>query len=244
MGWRLSIINRQKKTLKGFYDEIAKRSDGFYNRPGDLAEKFQVFVLRIVVSALYNGGWLLDVGCGRGRYLGQLVDRGFTYVGLDSSKEMLKIAKNKACQRAESSVFLIQGDAEHLPFVNSLFNSVICIDVLHHFTSKDSRKNVVRELARVLKPDGEIVIEMKNKLNLVYWLLSKANPSGTVQPVTPFEIESYLKTFGCVDVRAKGVMFPSPWLSPLVILQASRLDAKRMNETFCGLHSQEACRQK
>jgi len=235
--WRLSTKNRQKKTLKGFYDEIAKRSGGFYNRPGGLAEKFQKSVLRIVVEALCNRGWLLDVGCGRGRYLGQLVGRGFTYVGLDSSKEMLKIAKNKACRRAESSFFLIQGNAEQLPFVDSFFDSVICIDVLHHFTNKDSRKYVVRELARVLKPDGEIVIEMKNKLNLVYWLLSKANPSGTVQTVTPLEIEFYLKTFGCVNVRAKGVMFPTPWLSPLVVLKASRLDAKRANETFCRLHT-------
>lgn len=237
MELRLSNKNRQKKSLKSFYDEIAKRSGGFYNRPGSLAEKFQKSVLRLVIKALCNGGWLLDVGCGRGRYLGQLVGRGFTYVGLDSSKEMLKIAKNKACRRAGSSFFLIQGNAEHLPFVDSFFDSVICIDVLHHFTNKDSRKYVVRELARVLKPDGEIVIEMKNKLNLVYWLLSKTNPSGTVQTVTPLEIEFYLKTFGCVNVCAKGVMFPTPWLSPLVVLKASRLDAKRANETFCSLHT-------
>ena len=216
-----------KKTLKGFYDEAAKRKGGFYSRPGGLAEKLQNLVLRMVINALQNRSLLLDVGCGRGRYLVPLVEHGVTYVGLDSSKEMLKIAKSNIDPLAEPSFFLVQGDLEHLPFANSSFDSAICIDVLHLFTSKNSRKKVVGELMRALKPNGEIVVEIKNKLNFVFWwVLSKTNPPGMVQPVTPMEMKFYLKTIGFNSVQAKGVMFLSPWLSPLVILKASRQGSK------------------
>lgn len=228
----MSIRNRQNRTLKGFYDYVAKHREGFYDKPGGLAEKFQEFVLRQVVDALTSCGWLLDVGCGRGRYFVPLTSQGFTYVGLDASIEMLKIAKSKAKRINESNFFLIQGSARHIPFVDSFFDSVICVDVLHHFIGKDSRKGVIRELTRVLKSNGKIVIEIKNKLNLLYWLMSKANPSRVVQITTPFETSLFLKACGCGDIRAKGVMFPFSALSPLVIFEASRQNSETEKDSL------------
>lgn len=218
----MTIRNRQNRILKGFYDDVAKHRGGLYDKPGGLAEKFQEFVLRQVVGALKSRGWLLDVGCGRGRYFVPLASQGFIYVGLDSSIEMLKIAKSNANKITGTSFFFVQGSAGHIPFVDSFFDSVICVDVLHHFIGKDSRKRVIGELTRVLKSNGKIVIEIKNKLNLIYWLLSKTNPSHVVQTSTPFEARFFLRAFGCSNIRARGVMFPSSTLSPLVIFEASR----------------------
>jgi len=224
--------------LKGFYDDVAEHREGFYDKPGGLAEKFQESVLRQVVNALKSRGWLLDVGCGRGRYFVPLASKALTYVGLDVSIEMLKIAKSNANKITESSIYLIQGSAEHLPFIDSFFGSVICVDVLHHFIGKDSRKRVIGELTRVLKSNGKIVIEIKNKLNLIYWLMSKANPSRVVQISTPFETSFFLKAFGCSNICAKGVMFPSPILSPLVIFEASRQNSR---EDAFPAHGHKEC---
>ena len=210
------------KTLKEYYDKIAEHCSGFYNKPGSLAEKFQNRVLRIVIKMLRSHDKLLDVGCGRGRYFIPLRRAGFMCVGLDVSLGMLKIARNYVNKKEKSDFSLIQCTAELLPFVNASFGSAICIDLLHHLPNKSSREQVIRELARVVKSDGQIVLEIKNRMNIIYWLLSKCSPSPVAETVSISEPIFLLKTLGFNMIETKGVMGPISILSPLVLIIASR----------------------
>ncbi|MDI6854544.1 MAG: class I SAM-dependent methyltransferase [Deltaproteobacteria bacterium] len=87
-------------------------------------------------------GRLLDVGCGNKPYrpyLKQVRD----YIGLD-----YPVTKNIQDFEARPEVF---GDARCLPFAAAVFDSVLCAQMLEHVDRPDQ---VLREIARILKPGG------------------------------------------------------------------------------------------
>lgn len=95
-------------------------------------------------------GKALDTACGTGRYSKTLSDEGFEVTGIDSSKDMLEIAKIKAPQ-----VKFILGDINSIPFEDKSFDLVICALALSHFSSLD---RVIQELSRVLKKGGTLIL--------------------------------------------------------------------------------------
>jgi len=84
-------------------------------------------------------GTLLDVGCGSARMAPLL--RGWSYTGVDSSAEMLRLAKKRAPKAT-----LMQSDIRRLPFENGQFTTALCMEVLRHL---DSYQDVLQELCRV-----------------------------------------------------------------------------------------------
>lgn len=152
----------------------------------------------------------------------RLSKAGITCVGVDVSKGMLKIAKSRLDDRRDLDFSLVQSSASYLPFVGASFGSVICIDLLHHFADRESREQVIGELTRLIKPNGRLVIEVKNKMNIIYWMLSKVNPAPVAETVTLSEPMSILKMLGFNVIETKGVAFPISILSPLVLIIASR----------------------
>lgn len=96
----------------------------------------------------FNHPVVLDVGCGGGFLSNDLAKSGFRVVGLDSSKESLKIARDFD---ATKSVRYEWGDALSLPFAAKTFDVVCAMDFLEHVADP---KRVIREVSRVLKPGG------------------------------------------------------------------------------------------
>jgi len=84
---------------------------------------------------------VLDVGCGKGRQLERLRDRGCRGIGIEPDCNRVNICK-------ERGVSAMVGRAEKLPFENATFDGVICKGVIS-FTEPAA---AFREIARVLKP--------------------------------------------------------------------------------------------
>jgi ubiquinone/menaquinone biosynthesis C-methylase UbiE len=95
-------------------------------------------------------GRLLDAGGGTGRVSQALKDRVSEAVVVDLSSGMLRQAVYK------NDLSTIRSQTELLPFLDQSFDRVIMVDALHHVY--DQRQSI-RELWRVLKPGGRIVIE-------------------------------------------------------------------------------------
>ena len=96
---------------------------------------------------------LLDVGCGTGALL-EAVSRACPatrLTGIDPSSEMLAIARRKLRPAVELRI----GWAEAIPYENEAFDVVVSCSVFHYV-----RQPVValREMLRVLKPDGSLII--------------------------------------------------------------------------------------
>ena len=99
----------------------------------------------------------LDVGCGTGRLLAFLHDAwpGMKFTGLDLSPPYLAEARRLIGRTAR--VKLIEGAAEKLPFDDASLDLVVSSFLMHELP-ETIRQQVLAEMARVLKPDGLVVI--------------------------------------------------------------------------------------
>ncbi len=95
-------------------------------------------------------GNVLDVACGTGDMVVELLKHGCTVTGVDLSEEMMAIAR----QKAPAATFML-ADAEHLPFPDEAFDAVTCAFGVRNFVHLEQG---LSEMLRVLKPGGTMVI--------------------------------------------------------------------------------------
>jgi ubiquinone/menaquinone biosynthesis C-methylase UbiE len=98
---------------------------------------------------------VLEIGCGAGNVI-RKASNGKLF-GIDISPFILAKAKQKLNQK----VSLFQGDAQKLPCKNGIFMYVICSEVLEHLLYPS---DALREMARILKPQGMVIISVPNEL--------------------------------------------------------------------------------
>jgi len=88
---------------------------------------------------------VLDAGCGDGLLTSSIAAP--VVVGVDSSPGMVERARSRGIDAR-------RGDLHELPFRDGEFDVVVCSGVLHHLRDID---RAVREVARVLRPNGRLV---------------------------------------------------------------------------------------
>jgi ubiquinone/menaquinone biosynthesis C-methylase UbiE/uncharacterized protein YbaR (Trm112 family) len=101
---------------------------------------------------------LLEAGCGTGRMTGEFARRCKRLVSVDYSWESLKSCRTKLQRRGIKSVDLIQADICHLPLCEQAFDRVVSCQVLEHIPTPASRAAAICDLARVLRPGGNLAI--------------------------------------------------------------------------------------
>ena len=97
-------------------------------------------------------GRALDAACGTGRHAGHLVALGHTVLGIDITPEMLDRARINV-----PAASFIRGDLLAIPATDQEFDAVVCGLALSHLVDLDG---AVRELARVLRPGGQMFISV------------------------------------------------------------------------------------
>ena len=115
-----------------------------------------------------EGRRVLDVGCGKGRFLSALSSCGAHAVGLEPSSEVGKAARTRGHR-------VVRASASRIPFVDGTFDACICVEVLEHVPDTDA---ALREMARVLRSGGRLVVIDKSAFALhpkwfVPWALVK-----------------------------------------------------------------------
>ena len=101
-------------------------------------------------------GWLLDCGCGNGRFFEHYPPH-VSAVGVDASLNLLLICKKKS-----RATRLVCAELEHLPFKDALFDRVISVRVLQHI---HEQARAVAEMARMVAPGGEVTLHCYNDLS-------------------------------------------------------------------------------
>ena len=112
----------------------------------------------LAASGVREGDRVLDVGCGPGyfaRIIAQGVGPGGSVVGVDAAPEMTEYASRKA--RHLSNCRFEPGTAEALAFPDASFDVVVSSLVVHHLP-EDQRQRAVREMLRVLRPGGALLL--------------------------------------------------------------------------------------
>ena len=132
----------------------------------------QMLHLTLKEVAPSHGELILDIGCGRAIDGARLSERGAQVVGLEPSRVMLVRAKEYLTEN-DAGVALAQGIGENLPFKSHSFDKVMCKGALDHFMSP---ARTMEEIARVLKPQGEMIVSIANFNSLGFRLGKRLYP--------------------------------------------------------------------
>lgn len=138
-------------------------------------------------AAYMPGGLFLDVGCGRAVDAIQLLEKGMKGVGIEVSDFMLEEAK-KALAEKNLTMELVRAFGENLPFADGTFDVVYCKGAIDHFYNPQA---AIREMARVAKPDGWVIISVANfesagfRLGRFISQMRRSKPEGKMAWDTP-----------------------------------------------------------
>ena len=155
-----ALTKKVFRFLAPFYDIISYPLHGIRGKVVDFADA-------------RHGSKILDISTGTGKQAFAFAKRGYNVVGIDLSEAMLKIAKKK--NKYKNVKFRV-ADATSLPFANNSFD-VSCVSFALHDMPLTIREKAVREMARVTKPKGIMLVVdydlPKNKVGrfLVYRLV-------------------------------------------------------------------------
>ncbi len=175
-----------KKKTSGYYRDECNKIAPFYN---PLVRFFAAFIggeskIRRRILNLLNlkaGDKVLDVACGTGTsalIMAEMVGANGEVVGIDLSPNMLAVSKAKLINIAKNkiasplarndnvksqNISFLNANSEDIPYPDNYFDKVHISVALHEMTY-EGRVNTLREIYRVLKPNGIFVaVDFYNK---------------------------------------------------------------------------------
>lgn len=111
----------------------------------------------VLVDYLKEGSKILDVGTAIGdypKYLTEKCNKNFQVIGIDSSENMIKVAKEKA----PKAVFEVM-DMRELSYPKQSFDAIICLATLIHVDDATAIK-ILEKFDTILKDNGLIIINV------------------------------------------------------------------------------------
>jgi ubiquinone/menaquinone biosynthesis C-methylase UbiE len=140
-----------KSQLKETFDIIAPHFNITRYKPWPESKRF--------ISTLTNGSTVLDLGCGNGRNSIYLAKEGMKVIGIDFSRGLINIAKNKMeWKEVVDRVDLMEGDIGFLPLRNESVDAILYIATLHHLPTPQDRLQSLLEIRRCLKAGGSALV--------------------------------------------------------------------------------------
>ncbi len=150
-------------TPRAFYDELAYTYDLIY-ADWNASSRRQAAVLQRMLQAppASRQRRLLDCACGIGTQLLGLAALGEHIVGTDISPTAVARARQEA-RHQRLDVHLAAADMQALPFADHSFDGLICADnSLPHLTTQADLDRALREMARVLRPGGDLLLSLRD----------------------------------------------------------------------------------
>jgi len=145
---------------KEYAQYLLKKTIEDYNRIAEQFSSTRNYVPSDIIALnryAKDGDNILDVGCGNGRLSELFKDMKISYTGVDDSSELIRIAKS----RYPESDFHIT-DPLNFEFTDHSFDKIYCLSVFHHIPSTELRVQYLKEIRRVLKPGGLLILTVWN----------------------------------------------------------------------------------
>jgi len=146
------MTNIYTKISEDTWNAIAKSFDATRRKPWYECIDF--------IYTLPKTSIILDIGSGNGRHLIPCSKNCKKIIGLDISRELLGIIKKKVHQNNLNNVELIHSDAVNIPIKNNSIDDVLYIATLHNISERYRRIKSLKEIKRILKPNGKAIISV------------------------------------------------------------------------------------
>ena len=179
------------KTVLDYFQHVAEQWDTL---------RANYFDESVIVKALEHAPVaqtqvVVDVGTGTGFVAAGLAPFAQRVIGVDFSEAMLDVARENVAKLGLTNVEFRQGDIEHLPLENESADAVFANMALHHTPDP---LIVIREMARVVKRNGRIVITDATRHDFEWF---KEEIADVWLGFTRQEIESWFEAAGLSRVR-------------------------------------------
>lgn len=163
----------------------------------------QNYILKMIKNLnLQESSTILDAGCGPGDLLLALDTPFSTLQGIDIAEEMVNIANQKSKKNQKNYIKFECGDIENLRFENSSFDLIICSGVIEYL-----KDDIIwmKEIKRVLKPEGYLIVNVTNKYSVRKWT------SGLVDKLKSVKLFLNWMNFIKVKILHKGKIHYFPF---------------------------------
>ncbi|MBU2540557.1 MAG: class I SAM-dependent methyltransferase [Candidatus Omnitrophica bacterium] len=159
----MSILSRIYEKLRFL---IARKGEKGEYSSGYLPSKVRDEFLSICKR---KSGRILEIGCGEGLFIINLLKKakGLKIFGVDILREGLLNAKEKLKAQDAKAVNLIESNGNELCFKDNTFDYVVCLNTLFNLPSFENVKGIIAESVRVAKKGAEIIVDIRNKNDLV-----------------------------------------------------------------------------
>lgn len=138
-------MNYEKTNVKQVYEEIA---DHFNVTRVNHWSWITDFINLIKNNTQYPK--IIDIGCGNGR---NMTYHNVDFTGVDNCKKFIDICESKGFHA-------IYANMTNIPLTSNLYDAIICIASFHHLDNYNTRLLALREMKRLLKPNGEILLSV------------------------------------------------------------------------------------
>jgi len=181
-----------------------------------------------------SGLQILEVACGRGGFVRELARAGASVVGCDFSFSAVRVSKSKLGGNGLKKIsdWLVQGDAQRLPFADATFDIVISCETIEHVPNAQSALN---EMHRVARPGGRLFLTTPNYLNFMglYEIYALLRHPGRKDD-QPFDrrqwfpqIRRWIRQAGWVISYSDGIVHQFPFVPGRNPIGFPKLDANR-----------------
>jgi len=198
------------------FGRIAPRYDAWYRTSrGIMYDRLEKRAIDRLLPPTFNGGKLLETGCGTGHWSEHFCNKGFGVTGIDISEHMIAIARRR---KVAHGIFNV-ADAAKLPFADNSFDVAAAITVLE-FVADPTR--VVSEMIRcVKKPRGTLIVGALNRLSAYNQSKKRQATSmyASANLFSPSDLRGLLAPLGESTIVVAGFVPRRDsllWLSPLL----------------------------
>lgn len=190
-----------RKWLERFVDDTARRPGGWLGRAiyREARAHRRGFERIKAELALRSHERVLEVGCGAGVLLSEMLQQCAGGCAIDHSVEMITLAAERnATAVRDGRLDLRIGDAHILPWSAASFDAAVSA---HMFFFVEQPRDMLREIARVLKPGGRLVIATSPPSRLGSWFF--APYASVMRCYTDSELTTMLLECGFAQVRVQ-----------------------------------------
>lgn len=209
-------------STKKHFDDMARIIPQLMKHPLLKYQKMRRYQHAIQMLGLRGKDVVLDVGCGIGYQVPEILRSVRTYIGLDLSNKSVSYFRRHFYGE---NVMLIMADAENLPFREGVVNVILIIDTL---TNLSKPNKALEEVKRVAKDKGRILISVPNLWNPHGLIGSLTKKIRKKQALTRFNyihnwfnpllITRLVQKQGLKVVRTRGSFFLPPFFDGKIFL--------------------------
>jgi len=231
--------------IENIYYSLHRLATPKHDRNSTVAPGYWQFKVRqAALKACRNiQGNILDIGCGDGLFLAQLVQQNLSarIWAIDISAETIQYARQRLMNQNISSVNFLQQDATALDFGEMRFDAVVCTNLFMVMDSLETVRRVLLSVGGVCRKGASIFFDYRNAANPFLKLKYKLAPiydktvkGHYINTYYTSDIVEALEQANMCMVSQQCIGLPCKWnlLVPVFFVTALKNDSKITDHRF------------